>query len=163
MAEIDHIRASLERAVQRLADAGVPDEALANFVRRKRVLGVERKPVMVPLGRVWPLGVLLLAGDGSLHATGKITRAVPAGYPGYQSPGIEVRRGYRAAAHDGKFVEGDTVNFDTVEIVLDRIDGDSSPIFVDGGRARVRWNSTNQAQSRDLDAYLDDRVGLLVE
>jgi len=27
----------------------------------------------------------------------------------------------------------------------------------------VRWNSTNPGQSRDLDAYLDDRVGLLID
>jgi len=27
----------------------------------------------------------------------------------------------------------------------------------------VRWNPANPGQSRDLDAYLADRVGLLVE
>jgi hypothetical protein len=147
---LDAVRASLAGAVERLERAGVADEALAVFVRRKRLLGMERAPVMQPVGRVWPIGVLLLASDGGLHATGKITRAVPAGYPGYQSPGLEVRRGYRAAAHAGKFVEGDTVNFDTVD--LD-----------ENGRARVRWNPANPGQSRDLDAYLADRVGLLVE
>ena len=150
--------------MQRLEAAGVADEALANFVRRKRVLGVERSPVMQPVGRVWPLGVLLLGRDGALRATGKITRAVPAGYPGYQSPGLEVRRGYRAAAHAGKFVEGDTVNFDTRAIMPDELDAESTPLFLDDeGRARVRWNPTNLAQSRDLDAYLNDRVGLLVD
>lgn len=159
----DEVRASLADAVRRLDAAGVADEALAEFVRRKRVLGIERSPVMQPVGRVWPLGVLLLGRDGELHATGKITRAVPGGYPGYQSPGIEVRRGYRAAAHAGKFAEGDTVNFDTKRIDLDALDADSSPLFAVDGRARVRWNSTNPAQSRDLDAYLADRVGLLVE
>jgi hypothetical protein len=163
VAEIDHIRESARRAVRRLEQAGVPDEAIASFVRRKKVLGLERSPVMQPVGRVWPLGVLLLGRDGSLHATGKITRAVPAGYPGYQSPGIEVRRGYRAAAHAGKFAEGDTVNFDTSEIVLDDVDADSTPVFLDGEQPRVHWNPTNLAQSRDLDAYLDDRVGLLID
>jgi hypothetical protein len=161
---LDAVRASLAGAVERLERAGVADEALAVFVRRKRLLGMERAPVMQPVGRVWPIGVLLLASDGGLHATGKITRAVPAGYPGYQSPGLEVRRGYRAAAHAGKFVEGDTVNFDTVEILLADLDADSSPLFIDeNGRARVRWNPANPGQSRDLDAYLADRVGLLVE
>jgi len=160
----DPIRASLAGAVERLENAGVADEALADFVRRRRLLGIERAPLMQPVARVWPLGVLLLGRDGSLHATGKITRAVPAGYPGYQSPGLEVRRGYRAAAHAGKFVEGDTVNFDTARIMLDELDADSTPLFVDGdGRARVRWNPANPGQSRDLDAYLADRVGLLVE
>ena len=162
MAEIDHVRESIARAVQRLEGAGAADEALAEFVRRKRILGIERSPVMLPVGRVWPLGVLLLGRDGGLHATGKITRAVPAGYPGYQSPGIEVRRGYRAAAHAGKFDEGDTVNFDTVAIVLDELDAGSAPLFIESGVARVRWNSTNPAQSRELDAYLNDRVGLLL-
>ena len=164
MTHPDPIRASLAGAVERLENAGVADEALADFVRRRRLLGIERAPLMQPVARVWPLGVLLLGRDGSLHATGKITRAVPAGYPGYQSPGLEVRRGYRAAAHAGKFVEGDTVNFDTARIVLDELDADSTPLFVDGdGRARVRWNPANPGQSRDLDAYLADRVGLLVE
>jgi len=158
----DQVREALSGAVRRLEAAGVADEALAVFVRRKRVLGIERSPVMQPVGRVWPLGVLLLDRDGGLHATGKITRAVPAGYPGYQSPGLEVRRGYRAAAHAGKFVEGDTVNFDTKQIDLDALDAESSPLLVADGRARVRWNPTNPGQSRDLDAYLADRVGLLV-
>jgi len=159
----EHIREVAARAVGRLEQAGVADEALAEFVRRKRVLGVARAPVMLPLGRVWPLGVLLLGRDGGLHATGKITRAVPAGYPGYQSPGVEVRRGYRAAAHAGKFAEGDTVNFDTRPIPLDELDDASTPLFLDGDRPRVRWNSTNPGQSRDLDAYFDDRVGLLID
>ena len=161
MTQLDHVREAVTLAVRRLEEAGAADEALATFTRRKRVLGIERSPVMLPVGRVWPLGVLLLGHDGSLHATGKITRAVPAGYPGYQSPGLEVRRGYRAAAHAGKFVEGDTVNFDTVEI--DPLDPGDGPLFVDGGEARVRWNPTHPAQSRPLDAYLDDRVGLLIE
>jgi hypothetical protein len=160
---VEQIRDAAARAVERLEKAGVADEALAEFVRRKRMLGVSRAPVMLPLGRVWPLGVLLLGRDGGLHATGKITRAVPPGYPGYQSPGIEVRRGYRAAAHAGKFAEGDTVNFDTRPLRLDEIDDATTPLFLDDDRPRVRWNSTNPGQSRDLDAYLDDRVGLLID
>jgi hypothetical protein len=157
------IRSSLERAVGQLETAGVADEALAVFTIPKRILFVQRAPVMLPLGRVWPLGVLLLGRDGSLHATGTITRAVPPGYPGYQSPGVEVRRGYRAAAHAGRFVEGDTVNFDTTEILIDEVDDASTPLFVDGDVARVRWNRTNPSLSRPLDAYLADRVGLLVD
>jgi hypothetical protein len=159
------IRDSLERAVRRLAEADVADEALAVFTTPRRVLFVQRAPVMLPVGRVWPLGVLLLGRDGSLHATGKITRAVPAGYPGYQSPGVEVRRGYRAAAHAGRFVEGDTVNFDTTEIPVapGALDETTTPLFIDAGRPRVRWNPTHPAQSRSLDVYLDDRVGLLLD
>jgi hypothetical protein len=88
---------------------------------------------------------------------------VPPGYPGYQSPGVEVRRGYRAAAHAGRFVEGDTVNFDTTEIAIDEVDDASTPLFVEGDEARVRWNPTNPSLSRPLDAYLADRVGLLVD
>ena len=159
----DDIRALVARAVSRLDEAGVPDEALARFTTPKRVLFVPRKPVMLPMGRVWPLGVLLLGRDGSLHATGKITRAVPAGYPGYQSPGVEVRRGYRAAAHNGRFVEGDTVNFDTAEIVLDDLDGSTGPLFVDDGAPRVRWNPTHPAQWRSLEVYLADRASLLID
>lgn len=156
-------RELLARAVERLEAAGVPDEALATFASPKRLLGIARKPVMLPVGRVWPLGVLLLARDGGLHATGRITRAVPAGYPGYQSPGVEVRRGYRAAAHAGRFVEGDTVNFDTEPIDLGQLTPDSSPLFLADDQVRVRWNRTHPAQSVAFDSYLADRVGLLVE
>ena len=162
-AVIEGIRVLLARAVQRLDAAGVPDEALATYTTPRRVLFVARKPVMLPVGRVWPLGVLLLGRDGSLHATGKITRAVPAGYPGYPSPGVEVRRGYRAAAHAGRFVEGDTVNFDAVPIELGALSESSTPLFLDGGRPRVRWNPTHPAQAVALDSYLADRVALLVE
>jgi hypothetical protein len=157
------IRQLVERTVRQLADAGVPDEALADFVERKRLLGVARAPVMQPRGRVWPLGVLLLERDGTLHATGTVTRAVPEGYPGYQSPGVEVRRGYRAAAHNGRFVEGDTVNFDTAAIPLEELGPESTPLFLDGATVRVRWNRTHPSQSRPLDAYLADRVSLLVD
>jgi hypothetical protein len=157
------IRQSLARAAQQLADAGVADEALATFTTPKRVLFISRAPVMQPVARVWPLGVLLLGRDGRLHATGTITRAVPPGYPGYQSPGIEERRGYRAAASAGRFAEGDTVNFDTREIVLDELDAASTPLFIDGGAARVRWNRTHPSQSVALDSYLADRVGLLID
>jgi hypothetical protein len=159
------IRESLARAAQRLEAAGVADEALAAFTRPKRLLFVARAPVMVPIGRVWPLGVLLLGRDAGLHATGKITRAVPAGHPGYQSPGVEDRRGYRAAAFAGRFVEGDTVNFDTTEIVLEpgEVDATSTPLFLDGDRPRVRWNPTDLSQSVALDPYLADRVGMLID
>jgi hypothetical protein len=160
---IDAARESIARAVATLDAAGVPDEALADYVTPRRVLFVTRAPVLVPRGRVWPLGVLLLGRDGGLHATGTITRAVPAGYPGYQSPGVEVRRGYRAAAFKGDFAEGDTVNFDTTAIDLDRLDAASAPLLVDDGRVLVRWNATFPTQTRGLDVYLDDRVSLLVD
>jgi hypothetical protein len=160
---VESARASIARAVAALDAAGVADEALADLVQPRKVLFVARQPVMVPRGRVWPLGVLLLDRDGGLYATGTITRAVPAGYPGYQSPGLEVRRGYRAAAHAGKFVEGDTVNFDTAAIDLERLDATSAPLLIDDGRVLVRWNATFPGQTRPLDAYLADRVGLLVD
>lgn len=157
------IRPLLTRTVRALDEAGVPDEALADFVARKRVLGIARSPVMLPRARVWPLGVLLLGRDGGLHATGKVTRAVPEGYPGYQSPGVEVRRGYRAAAHNGKFVEGDTVNFDTAEIEVDALSEGSTPLFIAEGGVRVRWNPTHPSQSRSLEVYLADRASLLID
>lgn len=157
------IRESIAHAIQRLDAADIADEALAAFTAPKRVLFIARKPVMVPLARVWPLGVVLLGRGGDLYATGKITRAVPPGYPGYQSPGVETRRGYRAAAFAGDFAEGDTVNFDTAEIDLDALGADSSPVFIGGDRARVRWNPLHPSQSVAFDAYFADRVGLLVD
>lgn len=160
------IRASLQRAAERLATAGARDEALAEYVPERRVLGMPRKPVLKSVGRVWRLGVFLLAADGTLYETGLTTRALEPGRPAYQSASAEQRREYRAAATRGRFPHGETVNFDAVEVVLDAdgLRAATGRLFLDGDRALVRWNSfAGDADAIDLDSYLADRVELLAE
>ncbi len=159
------VRESLDRARGRLAEAGARDEALAEFVPARRVMLITREPTMVPVARVWRLGVLLLGVTDGLWATGTITRVLEPGRPAYQSESAERRRAYRAAAVRGHFPKGDTVNFDARPIELDvaALAGFSGPLVLDGNRVLVRWNAAlDPASATPLDEYLDDRVGLLV-
>lgn len=159
------IREALDDAVDRLATAGARDEALAMFVPSRQVLLFTRKARMVPLGRVWRLGVFLLARDGTLHATGSITRAVAPGYPGYQSVSAESRREHRAAAFRGPFQAGEPVNFDASVIELDvaSLRSSADPLFLRDDTPLVRWSPTAGDEAAvPFDAYLEDRVSLLL-
>ncbi|WP_426518465.1 hypothetical protein ACPPVQ_02930 [Diaminobutyricibacter sp. McL0618] len=159
------VRASFERARARLADAAARDEALAEFVPARRVMLITREPTMVPVARVWRLGVLLLGTTDGLWATGSITRVLEPGRPAYQSESAERRRAFRAAAVRGHFPKGETVNFDARPIELDAaaLAASPGPLVLDAGRALVRWNAAlDPTSALPLDDYLDDRVGLLV-
>ncbi|MET0976423.1 MAG: hypothetical protein ABWX82_12200 [Leifsonia sp.] len=159
------IRAVLTDAAGRLAAAGARDEALAEFVPARRVLLVTRRAVMVPLGRVWRLGVLLLDRAGNPYQEGLTTRAVAPGRTQYQSESAEVRRAYRDAAFRGRFPEGETVNFDASPIELDApgLRSSRGVLFVRGDDAVVRWSATvGDDAAIPLDAYLADRVDLLI-
>lgn len=161
------IRNTIARAVERLDPSGARDEALATFVPPRRVLLIFPKDAaLVPIGRVWRLGVFLLDREGTLYATGSTTRAVEPGYPGHQSLSAEHRRDYRSAAFRGPFARGETINFDAVTIDLDAENLRSSPgpLFLHDGSALVRWNaSATGATAIDFDTYLAERVDLLAE
>lgn len=162
---IDRIRATLADAAGRLASAGARDEALAEFVPEHRTMLLRRKAAMVPAGRVWRLGVLLLHADGRLFATGSITRALEPGRRAYQSQSAERRREYRGAAFRGAFERGETVNFDAVPIELEEavLRGSSGPLVLRGEEALVRWDSSSPDALAPLGDYLADRVRLLVD
>jgi hypothetical protein len=159
------IRDVLARSATQLGTAGARDEALATFIPGRRVLFFTKDAVMVPVSRVWRLGVFLLDRDGTLHETGATTRAVPPGHVGYQSVSAESRRGYRAAAFRGPFTRGETVNFDAAAISLDAgsLRSSPGPLFLHRGRALVRWSASAPGDTAiDFAAYLADRVSLLV-
>lgn len=163
---ITGIREALSQAVALLDQAGARDEALAQFVAPRRRLGFTRPAVMLPLGRVWRLGALLLDRDATLYATGSITRVTEPVRPNYQSLSAEERRGYRAAALKGGFPQGETVNFDATAVELDaaQLRSGRGPLFLRSDRALVRWSpSISDDAAVDLDAYLSDRVRLLVD
>lgn len=164
-AVVDDIRRSVETTVARLRAADARTEALAEFVPRRRMLALFPKAAhFIPLGRVWRLGVFLLGPDGILFAVGSTTRAVPPGYPGFQSISAEERRGYRAAAFAGDFEPGETVNFGAraIELTTDALREDSGPLFIADGQPLVRWNPSAPAASA-FDAYLTERVELLIQ
>lgn len=156
---------ALRAAVERLSEADARDEALAEFVPRRRVLLVAREASFIPLGRVWRLGVFLLDRQGRMLETGSTTRAVAPGYPGYQSRSTEERRGYRAAAHRGSFLPGETVNFGATPLNLDpsALRDGCGPLFIADGRLLVRWNpSVTASTAIDFPGYLNERVDLLI-
>ncbi|MEL4318178.1 hypothetical protein WJX64_04105 [Leifsonia sp. YIM 134122] len=159
------IRTLLTDAASRLALAGARDEALGEYVPARRKLLVTRRAVMVPRGRVWRLGVLLIDPDGAVYREGLTTRAVPPGRTQYQSESAEVRRAYRDAAFRGRFSEGETVNFDATPIVLDAAElrASTGVLFVRGDEPLVRWSATaGDDAAIPLERYLRDRVDLLV-
>lgn len=164
---VDALREVLRRAVARLEAADARDEPLAEYVEAHRVLLVKRNPVLRPVGRAWRLGALMLGRDGTLYATGAIVRAREAGVRNYQSQSAEERRDLRAAALRGKFETGETVNHGWREISLDAASlrsGEGPVVFAPDGSLVVRWNAAlGDSAVRDVAAYVDERVGLLVD
>lgn len=161
------LRAALGRAAERLDAAGARQEALAELVQPRRVLLVRREVVLRRVGQAWRLGALMLGRDGTLYATGALVRAREAGVRNYQSQSAEARRDLRAAALRGKFAPGETVNHGWREIRLDPEalrSGEGPVVFRPDGSLAVRWNAAlGDAAARDVVAYLDERVGLLVD
>lgn len=157
----------LARAVDRLSAAGARDEALAEYVEPRRVLLVRREAVLRPVGRAWRLGALMVGRDGTLYATGAIVRAREAGIRNYQSQSGEERRDLRAAALRGKFAEGETVNhgWRVLDLSPEGLRSGVGPLLVvPDGSVKVRWNAAlGDGAARDLAAYVDERVGLLVD
>lgn len=163
---IDGIRGSLDAAVDRLREADARDEALAIFVPRRRVLLFTKDASLIPLDRVWRLGVFLLDHEGALFETGSTTRAVAPGYPGFQSHSAEERRGYRAAAVKGPFRPGETVNFGAtlVDLEMEALRDSPGALFVADDTALVRWNPSATADTAmEFHAYLNERVSLLID
>ena len=158
------LRRLLGRTVEALETSGARTEALATYQLRRPILGVRRSPVMVPVERVWRLGVLLLDARGRLFTTGSVTRAVDPGRVTNQNPRAEERRDYRRAAFQGKFAEGDTVNWDAVEIALDpaSLRAGGGVVAERDGVLLVRWSAQAGADGyTPLAPYLAERAELL--
>lgn len=183
-AAIARVRVALTDAAARLAAAGARTEALAEYVPPTRVLLVPRPERLRPLGTVWRLGVLLLMAEGAddtasttgdaaadiqapspaLFATGSLTRAHEPGRTTFIAASAERRRQLRVAAFRGHYPPGTSVNFDAAPIPLDAsLAGASGPVTVHDGAAFVRWVPSNPDALTDFDAYLTERVALLVD
>lgn len=160
-AAIERAGALLRAMAARLAAAGARDEALARYEEPKPLLGVvQRRPTMRPLGRAWRLGALLLQADGTVWATGVSTRVAEPGRPQHHTASVEIRRAYRAAALQGGFPMGETVNHSVTPIALDAtLVGGDGPLFVRDGEAWVRWGTDAPVP---LERYLDDLAALLL-
>lgn len=161
---VDRARSLLSAAAARLGAAGIEDGAIAEFSPAHRRFGILRPARLRPVGRGWRLGVLLLAADGTVRATGSVTRAVAPGHPGHVAASAEERREVRAAAFRGPFPPGSTVDFDApvLELTPEALREATGPLLLRGGRVLVRWSRSADAL-RDLEPYLAERVALLLD
>ncbi|MCU1529638.1 MAG: hypothetical protein JWP75_3401 [Frondihabitans sp.] len=147
-----------------LSASNARDEALA-VVKEPHGIGPLRTSLrMAPVGRAWRLGVLLLTRDGTLYATGKITRAIEPGRPQALSLSVEQRRTDRMAASRGRFALGEVVNYEYTPIAQDpeSLARGSGPLTLEGASVFVRWGSA-LGERRPLPAYLADRAEMLRE
>ena len=149
----------LARTVAELRDRDVPDEALATL----RIPRFGRTK-LVPVGRAWRLGVLLLDRDGNLFSTSTVTRAVePLRGVTNRSAEADARRQLRHIAAYSKFPEGEAVNVDPVpvDVSAEALAEGSGLLLMEHGVVMVRWNAGTGI--RPLEAYLADRISLLDE
>jgi len=154
----------LARTITRLEAAGIHDESLAAWKHSRGVLGIGASDSLVPMGRAWRLGVLLLGRDGALYSTGEVTRAVQPGRAAVnRSAGGEQRRAIRAIAARGNFPRGEVINHGWVPIALDEasLEAGSGPLSVRDGVVVVRFDVAELSVA-PLDRYLDDRVSILL-
>ncbi len=154
----------LARTVAELDAAGVRDESLATWKHSRGVLGLGASDSLVPAGRAWRLGVLLVGRDGSLHATGEVTRAVQPGRAAVnRSVAGEQRRAIRAIAAHGNFARGEVINHGWTPIPLDdaSLAAGSGPLSVRDGVVVVRFDP-GELGVTPIDRYLDDRVSILL-
>ena len=171
---------ALQQAAVQLRDADVEPEHLAELVpEHRRLLIIRRPAVMVPRGRVWRLGVLLLEAvpahtsvSPTLLAAGRATRAAERGRPNHQSVSREERREIAAAALRGGYPEGTAVHFDAVPIPLDAegiaqlasVPRADMPVGATHAELRVRWRAGAPLDpAPTLQQYVRERVQLILD
>lgn len=154
------IHEALTAAVRRLEASGARDEGLGRDIAERRVWGIPRRARVIPAGRVWRLGVLLLGRAGEAYATGDILRASEEVRRGYTAESARARAQRNAAARRGGFAEGDVVNVGWHPLDPARPDG--VVLRLHDGMPQVRWNPRFTAGWIDLGAYLDERIELLL-
>ncbi len=164
-AALADLRELLAVSVARLQQTDARDEARAVVTMPRRIFGLERAAILKPAGRVWRLGVVLLDADARLYATGAIVRAVPPGHPGHVSQLAEQRKAERAAALKAGYPDGETVNFEAPEIVLDAavLRAADGPVVLRDEGILVRWSPASGAGLMPLAGYLRERVELLAD
>ena len=141
MSDLDTI---LHSAIERLAS--VPDDGIGELK-----LSRFRAPRIMPIGRAWRLGSVLLTRDGQLYRAGRTTRAIePKQFLANKSNEAAARRKEQSAAVRGGFPAGDTVHFN-VEVL--------EPVLVDG-EWLIGWSGAVTTLS-PLEGYFDERISLL--
>ena len=154
----------LETTVARLEAAGIRDESLGVWKRSRGVLGLGASDSLVPAGRAWRLGVLLIGRDGALYSTGEVTRALQPGRAAVnRSATGEERRVIRAIAARGNFPRGETINHGWQPIAVDEASllAGTGPLRVRDGMIVIRFDA-GELGTAPIDRYLEDRVSILL-
>lgn len=160
-------RAAIDDAVQRLRDAGVAPEPLAEFVPARRVLGVIPRAERVRVtGEGWRLGSLVVSTTGALVVEAATTRAKRPERVGYASDSARARDALRHAAFRGGIPQGRVVHVGGRIVDLDRPDTGTDangPLGVRGPLVVVRWAlGATLDTAAPLAAYLGERVDLCI-
>ena len=151
---MDALAELLARTVDELTRIQASDEGLGEWRQPRGFLGLKPKPSIVPVGRAWRLGVVLLSRDATLFATGEVTRAVePLVAVTNRSAEAERKRDLRRAAVRGKWPEGETINVGFTRI----LSVSDEPLSLGEGEILVRLASGSRVP---LERYLADRVSL---
>jgi len=93
-----------------------------------------------------------------------VVRAERAARKSVTAEAVAQQRAWRAAAVKGGIPEGETVDFDAPAVDLDELGrvGASGPLVLLDDVVLVRWSPAQPEALTPLDAYLRDRVDLLV-
>jgi hypothetical protein len=144
-------QAAVAAAVARLTGAGARSEVLAEWRPGRRLGPIRRPDVVVPVGRVWRLGALLLDAGGALRRTGEVIQAQSLRFDNHQSNRAAERRELRVAIDKAGVAAGETVNIDAEPVALADV-------------LEVSWNGSGDPGTLvPLAAYLRDRVELLAD
>jgi hypothetical protein len=113
----DDLAALLAHTIESLRAAEIEPEYLAQRRPSRRIGPVQLAEKLVPAGRAWRLGEVLVTDTGQLLGTGVVTRALePRQFAANKSPAEEARRDLQRAAVRGRFPSGAAVNIDYREI-----------------------------------------------
>jgi hypothetical protein len=116
-----------------------------------RIGPIRRPDALVPLGRAWRLGALLLDADGRLRRTGEVIQAQALRFDNHQSNRAAARRELRAAIERAGVAPGETVVLGAAPVEFDEV-------------LEVSWDgSGDPATLVPLPGYLRDRVELLAD
>ena len=136
-----------------------PQEWVGTWARRSRVFGFARATRIVPVEKVWRIGVLLI-GEHAVFGVGEVLRTRTEAVRGYTATAQRERAERAAAAARGGFADGEIVHLDAERLDLDALDrGEpTGPLLVIEGVVRVRWSALGSP--RPLRDYLDEQLAI---
>lgn len=144
--------AVIAAAVEKLRDAGVPTETRVATLR-----GAFGRTKLRAAGPVWRVGGLCLADDGAVFATGDVLIVTEPTHPNHRNALAVARNEIRAQLRRAGLPVGATAVLAGPQLDLD---APEPPLVATDAGLAVYW--AVGAEPRPLDAYLAERVDLLI-